>query len=154
VESPLISKKKRDTITVSASNMSKIRINNQDYFVPNQKQKVSIFKLLQNKPKTILYKIFERGTMLIPAYERGTDRPITSPTLAMVGERGPEQIVPHHSGHRMSSMANNRRSSPTPNTSAIDINRSPPTPIVMNASNNSAMFNLRSISFPIFDGEL
>jgi hypothetical protein len=149
------SKINRDSISISPSNMSKIRINNQDYFVPNQKQKISIFKFMANKPAYVMRKLNEKGTMLIPAYERGTDRPITSPTLAMVGERGPEQIIPYGSSSQTPPMNNTRiPESPPMETSEINNMTNVSARVHSNVPLSAGMFELGGTSYPIFDGEI
>ena len=147
------SKINQDSISISPSNMSKIRINNQDYFVPNQKQKINIFKFMANKPAYVMRKLNEKGTMLIPAYERGTNRPITSPTLAMVGERGPEQIVPNQSISRVPPVNNRQKSFSTPD-SEILLDGGIRYRAHSNVPSSAGMFELGGTSYPIFDGEI
>jgi len=74
-----------------------IKSNNKPYYIPSQQEKVNIIEVLtKTSNHTHISDPIYQNLNMIPAYAAGTPRnqPITTPTVALVGENGPEHIVP------------------------------------------------------------
>ena len=110
-------KRKTMNLDISSRKFTKSQ-SGQSYYKPSHEQKIKIMDsfftsipLESNQHR----KIYEKLN-LIPAYAEGTppNAPISTPTIAMVGEKGPEQIIPHRKTDIQElSLSNNARSVPS-----------------------------------------